>query len=104
MLAAARTPQRDRIAIAGSIAIHVCVLIVWAALPRPSFPTDDPDERTLFASIIRLERRPPPVVVEHPRAELAQPASAPALPVIRAAVATAAKASRRKAHIAAKIR
>jgi hypothetical protein len=88
MLAAARTPRRDRIAITGSIAIHLCVLLVWAMLPRPAIPTDDPDERTLFASIIRLERRPPPIVVVRPHAALAQPASAPALPVIRAAVAT----------------
>jgi hypothetical protein len=89
MLAAARTPKRDRIAIGGSIAIHVCVLLlVLATYPRATFPTDDPDERTLFASIIRLERRPPPVVAVHPRATLAQPASAPALPIIRAAVAT----------------
>ncbi|HEX3549085.1 MAG TPA: hypothetical protein VHT53_01845 [Candidatus Elarobacter sp.] len=59
MVAAAPTLRRDRIAIAASIALHCCVLAVWAALPRPSFPADDPDERSLLASVIRIEHRPP---------------------------------------------
>jgi len=92
MLASAPpTPRRDRIAIAGSIALHLCVLAAaLVVLPHPSFPADDPDERILLSSIIRIaQQRPAP-------AAHAQQASAPApprihapLPVIHAAVATA---------------
>lgn len=53
-------PARDRTAILGSIAIHCCVLLTLAAVPRgPAFPTGDPDERALLASRITVERAPP---------------------------------------------
>jgi len=90
MVTAARTPRRDRIAIASSIALHLCVLASLAALPRASFPVDDPDERVLLSKLIQIEHRPkppPPRVVVAPRA-LAQPVPAPqaSVPVIHAAV------------------
>jgi hypothetical protein len=87
MVTAARTPGRDRIAIAGSIAIHLCVLAVLLGLPRPSFPPDDPDERTLLANVIRIEHRPPPHAATPHRApaELV-PVPRTARPVIHAAV------------------
>ena len=87
MTTAAPTSRRDRIAVAGSIAVHLCALVVLATLPRPSFPVDVPDERALLSSIIRIEHRPPPPVVQQRRA-LAVTAVAPpqALPVIHSAV------------------
>jgi hypothetical protein len=64
MVAATRTPRRDRVAIAGSIAVHLCVLTaVLAAWPRPPVSVNDPDERTLLTSIIHVERHEPPKVV-----------------------------------------
>jgi hypothetical protein len=90
MTRAAPTPGRDRIAIASSIALHLCVVASLVALPRASFPVDDPDERTLLSSIIRIERRPPPppprvVVQQHPVAHAVQVRRAE-VPVIHAAV------------------
>jgi hypothetical protein len=89
MVTAALPPRRDRIAVAGSIAVHLCALLVLATLPRAEFPVDDPDERALFASIIRIERRPPLRLVQ-PRRALAVTAvprlQPQALPVIHAAV------------------
>jgi hypothetical protein len=85
---APRTPRRDRVAIAGSIAIHLCVLAAAVTvIPRASFPVDDPDERVLLSSIVRVEHRPVPSTA-HGRKPVAEPASqqhAP-LPVIHAAV------------------
>src|ERR1700694_4721098 len=90
MLAAARTPRHDRIAIAGSIAIHLCVLIAWATLPRPSISNEDPDERTLFASIIRAEHHAPARIAlrAHEAGARPIPVSGPKadLPIIHAAV------------------
>jgi hypothetical protein len=88
MLAAERTPRRDRIAIAGSIAIHLCVLALAAStVLHPTIPIAEPDDRTLFASLFRVDRhqahrpaRPrPPVAVAKPALQ--------APPVIHAAVA-----------------
>ena len=53
----ASTRRRDRSAIAGSIAIHLCALACLAILPRGSFPSEEPDERRLLASLIRIEHR-----------------------------------------------
>lgn len=81
---------RDRIAIATSIAIHLCAVAALLAMPTSaSFPTDDPDERLLLASTIRIEHRPPVprVLVRRtlvPQTETAKPFFRP---VIRAAVA-----------------
>jgi len=84
------TPRRDRIAIAGSIAIHLCVLAAALfVIPRTTFPVDDPDERVLLSSIVRVEHRP---VASTARGRKAIAAAAPEqhgpLPVIHAAVAT----------------
>jgi hypothetical protein len=83
------TPPRDRIAIAGSIAIHLCVLAAaLVVIPRASFPVDEPDERALLSSIVRVEHRAPP----SKRHERQAPAEAvprqqdALLPVIHAAV------------------
>ncbi|MEA2721213.1 MAG: Gram-negative bacterial TonB protein C-terminal [Candidatus Eremiobacteraeota bacterium] len=59
-------------------------------LPRPSFPVDDPDERALLSSIIRVEHRPTPppvhqVVQQRPVAKAA-PVDHTDVPVIHAAV------------------
>lgn len=60
MLAAARTPRRDRIAIGISIGIHLCVLVLVAlTFPRMSVSSDDPDERTLLSSVLHIEHRAP---------------------------------------------
>lgn len=56
------TSRRDRTAIAGSIALHLCVLAALMAIPRPALHLDDPDERVLLTSITRIEHRPPPRV------------------------------------------
>jgi hypothetical protein len=72
------TPRRDRIAIGASIVI-----------PRPSFPVDDPDERVLLSSIVRLEHRPPPGTARNRPAVAEAPAEQHApVPVIHAAVTT----------------
>ena len=82
-------PGRDRVAIAGSIAIHLCVLAAaLIAVPRPpSFALDEPDERALLISIVRMQHRAPPSQghEQRPPAEAAPQARAP-LPVIHAAV------------------
>jgi hypothetical protein len=91
------TPRRDRIAIAGSIAIHLCALAAaLVVIPRPpSFQVDEPDERALLTSIVRTEHRAPPSKGHEQRApaEAAPQPHAP-LPVIHAAV-TVEHASRR---------
>lgn len=96
MVSAALPPRRDSIAIAASIVIHLCVLTAFVALPRPSFPANDPDERTLLTTIIRIEHRPtPPPIAVAPRVR-PEPAARPSapLPVIHAAV-TAERAARK---------
>lgn len=90
MVTAARTPRRDRIAIASSIAAHLCVLAMLAAVPHATFTSDDPDERSLLSSIIRIEHRPtPPPLRTVVRQRLAEAVPVPRLapPVIHAAVA-----------------
>ncbi|HZW53598.1 MAG TPA: hypothetical protein VFF00_06170 [Candidatus Elarobacter sp.] len=88
MFAATRTPRRDSIAIAGSIAVHLCVLaLALTTFPRASFPVDDPDERTLLSSILRIERRPPPHAAPVHRATISTIAAPDVRrPVIHAAV------------------
>jgi hypothetical protein len=89
MFAATRTPRRDSIAIAGSIAVHLCVLaLALSTLPRASFPVDDPDERMLLTQILRIEHRPPPHAAPRHRAPVAT-VTAPEIrrPTIHAAVA-----------------
>ena len=72
---------RDRTAIGSSIALHVCVLAALLAAPRsPAFPTEEPDERALLISIVRLHRATPP-----PR----RLAARPAVPVEHRSVLTA---------------
>ena len=88
---------RDRTAIATSIALHLCVLVAIAGLPRPSFPVDDPDERVLLTTIAHIEHRPapPPQVAQVERApardSTAKETPPPAIHVAR----TTAHASRR---------
>ncbi len=79
------SPQgRDRTAIAASIAIHLCAVLALGTFPRPAFPVDDPDERLLLASTIRIEHRPPAHAALTrrslaPRAETARPAIRPVI-------------------------
>jgi hypothetical protein len=95
MVTAAQPSRRDRIAVAGSIAVHLCALMVLAMLPRAEFPVDDPDERALVAGIIRIEQRPLPPVAQARRALAVTAAPRPqALPPIHAAV-TVEHAARR---------
>jgi hypothetical protein len=87
MVTAAPTLRRDRLAIAGSIAIHLCALAALVTLPQATFPADDPDERILLSSIVRIEHRPPPHVARAHRAVALPAATRSAdLPVIHAAV------------------
>jgi len=91
------TPRRDRIAIAGSIAIHLCVLAAaLIVIPRPAFQLEEPDERALLTSIVRMEHRAPPSKghESRPPAAAAAPSEHAPLPVIHAAV-TVEHASRR---------
>lgn len=74
LVSAPPTPQRDRTAIAISIALHCCVLALLAMLPGASFPATDPDERALLVGQIRIEHRPPP--------RIATPRRAPAVPAV----------------------
>jgi hypothetical protein len=88
MVTTARTPGRDRIAIGSSIALHLCVVAAFVAFPRPSFPVDDPDERTLLSSIIQIQHRPaarPRVVQQRPVVAVV-PVERSVTPVIHAAV------------------
>jgi len=91
LVSAPPTPQRDRIAIGISIAVHCCVLALLALIPGASFPTTEPDERTLLVGQIRIEHRPPPRIAVARRAPAA-PAPVPqppaARPVIHALIAT----------------
>jgi hypothetical protein len=84
MQTGASSRRRDRTAIGTSIALHVCVLALVLAAPRsPTFPTEEPDERALLISIVRLHHatpspRPvaarPAVPVEHRSVPAATPA------------------------------
>jgi hypothetical protein len=61
MQTGALSRRRDRTAIGSSIALHVCVLAALLAAPRsPTFPTEEPDERVLLTSIVRIQPAPPP--------------------------------------------
>jgi hypothetical protein len=57
MVTGARTPRRNRTAIACSIALHCCALAVLASLGRLTLAPDAPDERTVIASLIQVEHR-----------------------------------------------
>ncbi|MEA2663551.1 MAG: hypothetical protein QOI11_495 [Candidatus Eremiobacteraeota bacterium] len=82
MYTGASSRRRDRTAIGSSIALHVCVLAGLLAAPHsPSFPTEEPDERALLISIVRLPHATPPrptaarpaVPVEHRSVPAATP-------------------------------
>ena len=79
-------PERDRIAIASSIAVHLCVLALLATLPRASFPVDEPDERVLLSSIVQIEHRPPPRATTPRRIAAENAVAILPRPVIHAAV------------------
>lgn len=102
----ASTRRRDRTAILGSIAFHLCVLSALLVVRPLSVPADEPDERALVAQIIRLERGPPrPPVPAKPRAALAPtPTAPPPLPppIVRTVVAHAKNDGPR--HVAAEQR
>ena len=89
------TPRRDRVAIAGSIAIHLCVLAAAVVvIPQVTFPVDDPDERVLLSSIVRVEHRPVPSAARGRKPAIQPgPEQRAPLPVIHAAV-TSEHASR----------
>ena len=91
-----RALGRDRTAIAASIALHLCAVLAIVTLPRASFPTDDPDERLLLATTIRVEHRPPAPHVRVRRALVSRTETAKPLfrPVIHTAV-TVERATRR---------
>jgi len=87
----ATLPGRDRTAIAGSIAVHLCALFALAALFHGTFASGEPDERPYLSAIVEIKRlatpRPtpvPPKLAAAPRA-----ASVATAPPIRAAVAVA---------------
>src|ERR1700736_2802517 len=81
------TPRRDRIAIGGSIAIHCCVLAAALLVIPPPFQANDPDERALLTSLVRVEHRAPKSKghEQRPPAQAAPAVQGPA-PVIHAAV------------------
>jgi hypothetical protein len=87
LVSAPPTPQRDRTAIGISIALHCCVLALLALLPGASFPTAEPDERTLLIGQIRIEHRPPPRIAVARRAPAA-PAPAPRAQAVRPVIHT----------------
>ncbi len=84
----ASSRRRDRTAIGGSIALHVCVLAALAVMPHsPRFPSEEPDERVLLTSLVRIQRptAPPRPVVRRltavpPRVQ-PRPATPPPLDV-----------------------
>jgi hypothetical protein len=73
MVTGARTPRRNRTAIACSIALHCCALAALASLGRLTLAPDAPDERTVIASLIHVERRAPAPVVAVRSARVATP-------------------------------
>jgi hypothetical protein len=81
------TPRRDRIAIGASIAIHLCVVAAALTVIPPPFQANDPDERALLTSLVRVEHRAPKSKghEQRPPAQAAPAVAAPA-PVIHAAV------------------
>ncbi|HEX3463555.1 MAG TPA: hypothetical protein VHS78_05830 [Candidatus Elarobacter sp.] len=96
MVAAERAPRRDRIAIAGSIAIHCCVLALAATtILRPTIPVAEPDERTLFTSLLRIEHRE---VHRTARPHAVAAAASPVTAAVRPVVIHAAVAHERASH------
>jgi hypothetical protein len=96
MVAAERTQRRDRIAIAGSIAIHLCVLTLSTiTVLRPVVPLGEPDERTLFTSLLRIEHVAPPRHAARPHAvaAAARPVPQAVRPVVIHAAVTREHAS-----------
>jgi hypothetical protein len=80
MVNGARTPRRNRTAIACSIALHCCALAALATLGRLTLAPAEPDERAVIASLIQVERRAPP-----PLAAVASQRNAPVAAAVRAA-------------------
>jgi hypothetical protein len=93
---------RDRTAIGSSIALHVCALAVLLAVPRtPPLPSEEPDERALLTSIVRLERpTPPPRRVAARTAKPVEHRIAPAAPPPPLRVAVAKERARRPLVVA----
>lgn len=86
------TSRRDRTAIAGSIALHLCVLAALMAIPRPPLHLDDPDERVLLTTITRTEHPPPPRVAFRKPHRVAAPdvqANVPPPPIAHVTVSLA---------------
>jgi hypothetical protein len=97
MVAADPAPRRDRIAIVGSIAVHLCVLaLATTTVLRPTIPLGEPDERTLFASLLRIEHRAPQRVAR-PHALIAA-AARPVRTTVRPPVIHAAVTHERASH------
>jgi hypothetical protein len=97
MVAAERTSRRDRIAIAGSIAIHLCVLtLATITILRPAIPLGEPDERTLFTSLLRIQHVAPPRHAARPHAVAA--AARPVPQAVRPVVIHAAVTRERASH------
>ncbi|HTD33644.1 MAG TPA: hypothetical protein VK665_08300 [Candidatus Elarobacter sp.] len=96
MVAAERTQRRDRIAIAGSIAIHLCVLtLATITILRPAVPLGEPDERTLFTSLLHIQHIAPPRHAARPHAvaAAARPVPHAVRPVVIHAAVTREHAS-----------
>src|SRR5581483_3059358 len=86
MPTAATLRRRDRTAIAGSIAVHLCVLVLAAATVREAFPVSDPDERFDVRALIRIEHRAPaPLAKPHRVVRVERPAPVATAPPIHAA-------------------
>jgi hypothetical protein len=97
MVAADQAPRRDRIAIVGSIAVHLCVLaLATTTILRPTIPLGEPDERTLFTSLLRIEHRAPHRVAR-PHAVVAV-AARPVRTAVRPPVIHAAVTRERASH------
>lgn len=94
------TSRRDRTAIAGSIALHLCVLAALMAIPRPPLHLDDPDERILLTSLTRIEHRPPPRVAMRRPHRVAAPDVRQNAPVPIAHVAVSRAHAARKLVVA----
>jgi hypothetical protein len=94
------TSRRDRTAIAGSIALHLCVLAALMAIPRPTLHLDDPDERVLLTSLTRIEHRPPARVAVRRPHRIAAPEVRPNAPMPIAHVAVSRAHAARKLVVA----
>ncbi len=88
MQTGASSRRRDRTAIGSSIALHVCALALLVALPRSSLPTEEPDERILLSSIVRIQAAPRPHRATARPVRAADPRPAVTLPPLHVTAAT----------------